>query len=148
MRGCSVPPRIVMQSSPRLHANVIYTAYLGTIAVTARRMFEVVHEVPGRLRLRSHRLQRNPALAAAVVARLQASPGVLAAQASERTGSLLIHHDAAPGRAEMLCTQLAATPAQPPAPASVLDKAMDRLAAALLERLAEQLVGAVAAALI
>jgi hypothetical protein len=111
-------------------------------------MFHVVHEVPGRLRLRSRRLHRNPAAAEALTARLRAMEGVVAVEASPRTGSLLIRHDAAPGRAEALRAAFAAapptvTPSLPP-----LDTVMERLTEMLLEHLAERLLGAVAAALI
>jgi hypothetical protein len=109
-------------------------------------MFKVVHEVPGRLRLRSARLRQNPALAESLLAQLRAAPGVIAAEASLRTGSLLIRHDGAAGRADALRARLAATPYA--APPSDADSAAERLAAILLERLAERMLGAVAVALI
>lgn len=114
-------------------------------------MFQIVHEVPGRLRLRSTRLWRNPALGAALADRLRAMQGVLSAEASPRTGSLLIHHDAAPGRAESLRAEFAAVPLPQrpaPVPAPAMDAAVERLTTALLEHMAERLLGAVAAALI
>ena len=111
-------------------------------------MYQVVHEVPGRLRLRSPRLAGNPELAATVAARLREAPGVLCAEASPRTGSLLILHDAAPGRAAALRSGLAATPLPATRPMPIIDPMSERLAAMLLERLAERLLGAVAAALI
>lgn len=111
-------------------------------------MFQVVHEVPGRLRLRAARLWRNPELGATLAGRLRGEPGVLSVEVSPRTGSLLIRHDAAPGRAEALRAAFAAAPRPVEAPAPAIDAAVERLTAALLEHMAERLLGAVAAALI
>ncbi len=110
-------------------------------------MFHVAHELPGRLRLRSSRLRRDPVLTEAMAARLRTSPGVLSVTVSPRTGSLLIHHDGAPGRADALRAKFAVTSGAQ-APGRSVDAAVERLTAALLGHMVERLLGAVAAALI
>lgn len=107
-------------------------------------MFEVVHEVPGRLRLHATALRGNAALADRVLADLRTAPGVRAASANLRTGSVLIRHDAAPGRAAWLRHRLSAAP--PSAPTR--DGTAVRVVDAVLEHVAAKLLGAVAVALI
>ena len=107
-------------------------------------MFQVVHELPGRLRLRSPGLRRNPGFAAALAARLAGMPGVRAAEISLRTGSLLIRHDDAPGRSAALRADLGMAPAAHPPSRALTERLVD----VLLDRLADRLLGAVAAALI
>ena len=103
-------------------------------------MFQLVHEIPGRLRLRAASLRRDPRAAGALAAQLRAMPGVLAAEVNPRTGSLLIRHDAAPGRAAALLSRFAPVPA-PPEP-------IGRLAEAVMDRAVERLLTALVAALL
>ncbi|MEJ2061092.1 MAG: hypothetical protein P8Y64_11515 [Gammaproteobacteria bacterium] len=56
-------------------------------------MTHYVHHVPGRLRVRTPVLKRNPELARQTCERLQARPGVEDVQASTVTGSLVIAYD-------------------------------------------------------
>jgi hypothetical protein len=53
---------------------------------------KVVHRTTGRTRLRATALRGNRALARNVEQRLATVPGVIAARADHRTGSLVVHH--------------------------------------------------------
>lgn len=57
--------------------------------------FEVVHALPGRLRLRSSALDGNPSLAAKLRRALTQTAGILHAEANSVTGTVLIQYDLA-----------------------------------------------------
>lgn len=52
-----------------------------------------VHHVPGRLRVRSHRVKKNEQQALSATAWLRSLPGVSSAHANTVTGSLTLHYD-------------------------------------------------------
>ncbi len=54
----------------------------------------VVHQLPGRVRLRPAGLQRNPALKARIERRLACQPGIRSVSANTLTGAVLVHFDA------------------------------------------------------
>ena len=56
-------------------------------------MTQYVHHVPGRLRVRSAILKRNPYAAAMVASDLGSHKGVRSAEASPRTGSITVVYD-------------------------------------------------------
>lgn len=56
-------------------------------------MIERIHHVRGRLRIRTEELKRNERKARAIVAALDAMPGVISAEANIITGSLLVHYE-------------------------------------------------------
>lgn len=58
--------------------------------------FEIVHSLPGRLRVRVAALRGQQASAREVVALLTATPGVNSASANALTGTMLIHFDDGP----------------------------------------------------
>ena len=54
---------------------------------------EVVHAMPGRVRLKVARVKGNPALARQAQEKLAKVPGIRQVEAKAGTGSLLIHYD-------------------------------------------------------
>jgi hypothetical protein len=52
-----------------------------------------LHEVPGRLRIKTPDLKRNPGKARILQRRLNALAGVVSASVNAVTGSLLVHYD-------------------------------------------------------
>ena len=54
-----------------------------------------IHHIPGRLRVRSGRIERNQARAAEAVGFLRSKPGVHSATANPLTGSLTVHYNTA-----------------------------------------------------
>lgn len=67
---------------------------------------EVVHRVPGRLRLALHGLKRQPRRARRVERAIAGLPGVTAASASPCTGRVLIQYDPRRTSAEWLTMQI------------------------------------------
>ena len=112
------------------------------------------HHIAGRLRTRYPQLKNNPARARAVEAALRRIDGVLSAEASTVTGSLLIRYEpGVPGREALLdtvyatkerlgltATAISRTASAPAAavPATlggkVVDKALDMLIEKCIER--------------
>jgi hypothetical protein len=56
-------------------------------------MTAYIHHVPGRLRVRSAQIKGNPHRAAAVQRTLLQTAGLLSAEVSTTTGSVVIHYD-------------------------------------------------------
>ncbi len=52
-----------------------------------------LHQLPGRLRLRSDVLKQNPKLASQLLTAIGMMPGVRSVEVSIVTGSVLVHHD-------------------------------------------------------
>lgn len=57
--------------------------------------FEVLHFIPGRVRIRLHRLKGSPALAEEVRGRLSAIEGVRSVETNHVTGTVLLQYDPA-----------------------------------------------------
>lgn len=117
-------------------------------------MTTYTHHISGRLRTRYPQLKNNPARARAVEAALRRIDGVLAAEASTVTGSLLIHYEPNVPNRQALLNAVYASKQQlgltsiPTAPATsaltttvsltltgkVADKALDMLVEKCIER--------------
>ncbi len=52
-----------------------------------------LHQLPGRLRLRSEVLKQNPKLASELLTAIGMMPGMRSVEVSILTGSVLVHHD-------------------------------------------------------
>ena len=59
----------------------------------------VAHAIPGRVRLKYHRLKKSPQMSRTIHSKLSAIKGVTRAEANPTTGSVLIHYD--PGQKSM-----------------------------------------------
>jgi copper chaperone CopZ len=70
------------------------------------KMHDHFHHVPGRLRVTSSKLKRNPAAAARLQTALQELSGVRSVTVSPITGSILIHYDRKATGVEQLLTAL------------------------------------------
>ncbi|MBV8842657.1 MAG: heavy-metal-associated domain-containing protein [Bryobacterales bacterium] len=69
-------------------------------------MAEHIHHVPGRLRVTSSKVKRNPASVAPLERSLQALAGVRSASVSAVTGSILVFYDSKVTSAEHLLKDL------------------------------------------
>lgn len=119
-------------------------------------MSHYTHHVPGRLRVKSPHLKRNPRRAEEAQLHLGGIEGVLSAEANPLTGSLLITYDARRVGAEALFDSLRGlghVGAGHPAPASVpaahdpvqrmTDTLVNKLVETALERSATALIAAI-----
>ena len=106
----------------------------------------LLHELPGRLRVREPAIKGHPASAAALAAKLRALPGVTRASASAVTGSVVVEHGGARGA---ILRSLDIDPQSPSAvsPASTDPGPIESLAAAITEWLLEHALRAAVTAL-
>lgn len=114
-------------------------------------MKSYVHHIPGRLRIRSAQVKRNPVAASAARSQLLAVEGVQGVDISTVTGSIVIHYDAAVVAGGRLLTLLDAhdcagetTPSTPFADLGgpIIQKAASVLVDKLIERSALALIAA------
>jgi hypothetical protein len=116
-------------------------------------MVEMVHQVPGRLRIRILGTKGNPGEAARVKARIESMRGVCAATVNAVTGSVVIHYDPRTTRVEAIAAGLqldAVSAAAMPGLAGLKPVARrigQRLARSLIETLLERSAMALIAAL-
>lgn len=121
---------------------------------------EYMHQVPGRIRVRSPRLKNNTRRATEVRSRLMFLPGIMSVDTNPLTGSLTVRFDESATSSEALLTTLqqqgfsAPTP-QPQRPLledalaqRALGKAGKALCVYLLKKAVEESVVAVVAALL
>jgi len=114
-----------------------------------------IHHIPGRLRLKSPRLKRNPGEGAALQALLGERGGIRSCEVNPVTGSMLVQYDTAETsvggiwelleeRGYELHREPAAEPSQP---AAMVDKVGKAVVGAVIEKVVERsalaLIGAV-----
>lgn len=110
-------------------------------------MVQVVHHVPGRLRIRILRLKGSPGEAARVEAQIDSIRGVSNVAANAVTGSVVIHYDARGTRLEAIAAALQLDALRAPGPAGPgASKIAQRVARSLLEALLERSAMALIAA--
>ncbi|MCS6786418.1 MAG: hypothetical protein NZ524_05230 [Thiobacillaceae bacterium] len=118
-------------------------------------MSPYIHHVPGRLRVKSPGLKRNPHAAQEAVRYLQQVEGVMHTEANPVTGSLLIHYDHNRVAAQTLLNSLRSLGHLPPGQVPPLplqgpgwgqqlsDRIVQKLVETALERSATALIAAV-----
>lgn len=114
-------------------------------------MSHYTHHVPGRLRVKSPHLKRNPRRAEEARQHLGGIEGVLSAEANPLTGSLLITYDARRVGAEALFDSLRGlghVGAGHPAPAPAAHDPVQRMTDTLVNKLVETALERSATALI
>jgi hypothetical protein len=108
-------------------------------------MIQAMHHVRGRLRIRNLAIKGSRRDAARYCDVVRCLPGVYAAQAKPRTGSVVIEYDPEITRYEEILKLLGARPL---ARARTADKLVEKLGQVLVERLIERSASALITALI
>jgi hypothetical protein len=67
--------------------------------VEAAHGLKIVHAIPGRVRLKYHRLKKSPQISRTLHSKLSSIKGVTKAEANPTTGSVVVHYD--PGQKSM-----------------------------------------------
>ena len=101
-------------------------------------MTALLHEVPGRLRVRDPAIAGDASRAASRAALVQALPGIRRVKANPLTGSLVVEHDGAPERRDAILAALGlATHASPilAPPSRRIEALFDAIVDRLLERI-------------
>lgn len=123
-------------------------------------MSTYVHHVPGRLRIHTAAVKRNPEAAAFARQRLSAMAGVLSAEASTVTGSVTLRYDPATISHHDIFAELRragyshGSPAEdgPPGPESIVngyaDVVAEKIAAFVVKKVLERSAAALIGALI
>ena len=108
-------------------------------------MLQAVHHVKGRLRIHHRGIKRDHRYAARFCDVVRCLPGVYAATARPRTGSVVIEYD---WRLTDCAALLRLLGAMPPARPRMGEKLVERLGQVLVERLLERSASALIGALI
>ena len=101
---------------------------------------QIVHHVPGRIRIRILSIKGSPEGAARVATSIKALRGVIEVAANAVTGSVVVNYDARVARLEAIMSVLQA--ALPPNPVAAPLTALNPMARKLGQRLAKSLVEA------
>jgi hypothetical protein len=106
-------------------------------------MLWIVHEIPGRLRLRGARLKGRPDQGAALADAARNLPGVSEAHANPLTGSLVVCYDPVTGSRDEIVRAVGGTQREMQLPSIVMGPITEAIVDRLLSHAAHALVAAV-----
>ncbi len=92
-RGNLLWVKSALTAPPALLTQIFHGCHADDTLVRQHRVMGYLHQLPGRLRLRSGVLKQNPKLASDLLTAIGMMPGVRSVDVSIVTGSVLVHHD-------------------------------------------------------